>query len=56
MDLDLWVCLRSVYEENSELFQNYECISLFIRQSFSFQNNPKNPDPSYKMDLYLWDC
>ena len=32
-------------------------ISLAVRQSFfSFQNNPKNPDPSYKMDLELWDC
>ena len=23
---------------------------------FTFQNNPKNLDPSYKMDLDLWDC
>ena len=23
---------------------------------FPFQNNPKNLDPSYKMDLDLWDC
>ena len=23
---------------------------------FSFQNSPKNLDPSYKMDLDLWDC
>ena len=23
---------------------------------FSFQNNPKNLDPSYKTDLDLWDC
>ena len=22
----------------------------------SFHNNPKNLDPSYKMDLDLWDC
>ena len=22
----------------------------------SFQNNPKNLDPSYKMDLDVWDC
>ena len=22
----------------------------------SFQNNPKDIDPSYKMDLDLWDC
>ena len=31
-------------------------ISLVIRQSFSFQNNPKDLDLSYKMDLDLWDC
>ena len=23
---------------------------------FSFQNKPKNLDPSYKMDLDFWDC
>ena len=23
---------------------------------YSFQNSPKNLDPSYKMDLHLWDC
>ena len=23
---------------------------------FTFQNNPKNPDPNYKMDLDLWNC
>ena len=33
------------------------CISSVIRQSLhSFQNNPKNLDPSGKMDLDLWDC
>ena len=32
-------------------------ISSVIRQSFfSFQNNPKDLDPSCKMDLDLWDC
>ena len=25
-------------------------------QFFSFQNNPKDLDPSYRMDLDLWDC
>ena len=34
---------------------NYH-ISPVIRQSFSFQNNQKNLDPSYKLDLDLWDC
>ena len=32
-------------------------ISWIIRQSFfSFQNSPKDLDPSCKMDLDLWDC
>ena len=36
----------------------YECyhISLIIRQSFSLPKNPKVLDPSYKMDLDLWEC
>ena len=25
------------------------------KEYFSFQNNPKNLDPSYKMDLDVWD-
>ena len=25
-------------------------------ECFSFQNIPKNLDPSYKMDLDIWDC
>ena len=31
-------------------------ISSVIRQSFFFQNNPKDLDPSYKRDLDLLDC
>ena len=32
-------------------------ISSIIRlEFFSFQNNPKDLDPSCKMDLDLWDC
>ena len=38
----------------SPIFGSY-CISLVIRQRFSFQNNTKNLDPSYKTDLDLWD-
>ena len=36
----------------------YYHISSVIRWSFFFffQNNPKDLDPSYKMDLDLWDC
>ena len=34
-----------------------EVSALVIKQSFfSFQNIPKLLDPSYKMDLDLWDC
>ena len=39
-------------EKDEEIY----CISMVIRQRFSFQNNPNNLDPSYKMDLDLWDC
>ena len=32
--------------------------TIFFRltEFFSFQNNPKNLDMSYKTDLDLWDC
>ena len=36
--------------------KNHYHISSVIIQSFSFQNIPKNLDPSHKMDLDLWDC
>ena len=28
----------------------------FFDRVFSFQKDPKNLDPSYKMDLDHWDC
>ena len=28
----------------------------FFVSFFSIQNNPKNLEPSHKMDLDLWDC
>ena len=31
------------------------CISLVVSQIFSFQNNPKNLDLSYKMNLGFLD-
>ena len=37
------VCMLYFYSYKTERF-------------FSFQNNPKNLDPSYKTDLDLWDC
>ena len=40
---------------NTDISQYH--ISPVIRQSFfSFQNKPKDLDPSYKRDLDLWDC
>ena len=40
----------------SEITVQY-CISLVIRWSFfPFQKQSRNLDPSYKMDLDLWDC
>ena len=28
----------------------------YKKEFYFFQNNPKNLDPSYKMDLDFWDC
>ena len=39
-----------------ELIIDYRISSLIRQCFFHFQNNPKNLDPSYKMDLDLWDC
>ena len=45
----------TIFTTNIQTDMNY-CISLVIRQSFfSFLNNPKNQDPSYKINLYFWD-
>ena len=34
----------------------YRISSVIRRRFLSFQNNPKNLDPSYQTDLDLWDC
>ena len=34
----------------------YQASIIFLWSFFSIQNNPKNLDPSYKMNLDLWDC
>ena len=31
-------------------------VNLAIRWGCLFQNSPKNLDPSFKMDLELWEC
>ena len=39
-----------------ETFSKY-CICLDVRRSlFPSKTIPKDPDPSYKIDLDLWDC
>ena len=54
--------LKQLSEQNMKILNLFEalfityCISSVIRQSFSFQNNPQNLDPTYKLDLDLWDC
>ena len=48
----------------SKISQNMKSITLILlphfigckTELFSFQNNRKNLDPSYKMDLDLWGC
>ena len=45
------------FQLNQNGYAAMYCISPDIRPSFfPSQNNPKNLDPSYKMDLDLWDC
>ena len=40
-----------------ELFSaNIPCFFGYKMELFSLQNNLKNLDPSYKMDLDIWDC
>ena len=49
--MHLFMCI-SLYSHSHELpdFFGYKT------EFFSIQNDKKNLDPSYKMDLDLWDC
>ena len=44
------VLLLSIHSKQLLYFFSYKT------EFFSFHNNPKNLDPSYKMDLDHWDC
>ena len=47
------------YSQINMVFFCYLTLPYFFgykTEFFSFQNNPKNLDPSYKTDLDLWDC
>ena len=41
-----------------QAFLELEIVPYFFgyKEFLSFQNSPKDLDPSYKMDLDLWDC
>ena len=49
-------CFSAIITEGKTFVTSFYRISSLIRQCFSFQNNHKNLDPSYKRDLDLWDC
>ena len=46
----LSVCSRGTGEKKLPYFLGYKT------EFFPFQNSPKNLDPSYKIDLNLWEC
>ena len=51
--------ILSVSRERDRSNIHVECTVLYflyMTKLFSFQNNAKNLDPSYMMDLDLWDC
>ena len=55
--LSKMICQHPSVADYIMVHKGYYRISSDIRRIFfSFQNNPKDLDPSYKMDLDLWDC
>ena len=53
------IMYTSILNETLVLLVLEIIITVFLRLKdgvFSFQNNPKDLDPSCKMDLDLWDC
>ena len=42
--------------ETGPLFKDLPYFFGYKTEFFSFQNNPRDLDPSCKMDLDLWDC
>ena len=69
-DLDFWHCFgrKIITKEIWYIFtshtqnitqKSHESLPYFFGYKtdfFSFQNNPENLDPSFKMDLDLWEC
>ena len=52
--LSVSISLRNLYNSLNSIKETY--FFEYKTEFFSFQNNPKNLDLSYKMDLDLWDC
>ena len=53
---EVWLFIPNPFLSGALFKRNIYRIYSVIRRSFSFQNNPKDLDPSCKMDLDLWDC
>ena len=54
--MGLWVGVGRVifhHMPHTELNNHVPYFSDYTKEAFPFQNNPKNLDPSYKMDLDL---
>ena len=52
-----YICIVSCAQNKTCLYNFSVCYQFLIRwRFFSFQNNSKNLDPSYRTDLDLWDC
>ena len=47
---------RMLWNAVSQLSAHSTIFILLKDRIFSIQNNPKNLNPSYKMDLNFWDC
>ena len=45
-----------VYRGRKTTMQQQQPYFFAYKREFLFQNNPKNLDPFYKMDLDLWQC
>ena len=54
------ISLDSADQDQTASNHDLHCILLYFlvykAEFFSFQNSPKNLDPSYKKGLDLWDC
>ena len=50
---------RKTFAFSGAKFSSFRVVPYFFgykTEFFSFKNNPKDLDPSCKMDLDLWDC